>query len=281
VAQYREMLARSQLSIVSTDADLDGVARTIAPCLRVGGALALAEALRALVATEGDGAVAARTLDLFGHSTADAGLLRLGDWVIDDADPAVVAWFRELARAGWLPRLGVRALRLLACRTAATPRGRATIATLADVLGIEVFGTPHLLYDAHHDARGFRAAWEFLLVGSSAARGPGSSNLRTLDVDALPARPLGPPPPWPRRFASRAAAARILALVDPDAGARLGTPAVPLCELALPASPAGAFHTAEVLHGGAFLQLHLDGDAAPGVAFPVTEPDALLRLISG
>lgn len=164
---HHELLACSQLSIVSAEPGLDGIARTIAPCAQVGSREALGALLDQLLAA-GDGLArppAAKTLDLYGHSTV-AGLLRLGDWVVDAADAATAAWWRALAERAVLPRLGVRALRLLACGTTATERGRRTVCALSELLGIEVFGTPHLLYDAHHDATGFRPEWRFLLVSS-------------------------------------------------------------------------------------------------------------------
>ena len=417
--QYREMLSGAQLSIISAEPDLDGVAHTIVPSVRAGSGAELAVALRRLADCCDGVPVLARTLDLFGHSTARDGLLRLGDWVIDADKPDVAAWFRALADAELLPRLGIRALRLLACRTSATERGRATICTLAEILGLEVYGTPHLLYDAHHNAHGFRVEWEFLLVGSrelarsvfAASRGasprtldidalrantPGRRTLRggvppatppdgctlardptpqsalgsrTVDVDArlaaapdrctLPREPtrrsaLGPrtldvdaplptlhdrsrlaraappgealglraldvdallaaapdrrtlprdPPQrsahgphaldvdalratetaplqgWPRCVASLADARRLLALIEADAGAPLWAPAAPLCEIVLPATCPEDYQLAEVLYGGALLQLHPDGAEASGVAFPVTDAAALLRIV--
>src|SRR5262245_47169239 len=207
------MLSRAQLSIVSAErGDLEEVARTIASSMRGGGCAELPVELGPVAACRDGAPIRPRTLDLFGHSTARDGLLRLGDWVIDAGEPAVLAWFRALADAGVLPRLGIRALRLLACRTAATERGRATIGALAEILGIEVFGTPHLLYDAHHDAHGFRAEWAFLLIGSREL----ARSANAASTDAMPAATLEPRPPCPRRIASAADARRILALIEPD-----------------------------------------------------------------
>src|SRR5258706_4088671 len=97
-----------------------------------------------------------KTLDLIGHSTPGQSLLTLGDWVIDAGRPTVTAFFRELADHDVMGRLGVYAMRLLGCQTSDTAIGRSTICALAEVLGIEVLGTGHLIYSAHYDENGFR-----------------------------------------------------------------------------------------------------------------------------
>lgn len=290
---HRALLSRRHLSVISAEPDheLDRMARTITPSVRAMGRADL-EALfgRLLAARDGAQTIAPKTLDLLGHSTARTSQLRLGDWVVDAADPAVAGLFRGLANHDVLPRLGIHAVRLLGCKTAATDQGRATICALADILGVEVYGTNHLLYDVHHDKEGFREIWEFLLVCASdlrrmtaeptvvpeTARWP-----RTLDIDALPAVPRGPRAAgWPRRIATASAVRRILPLIRGDAGAPMsGVLAVPRCELLLPSATPGMYHVAHVLFDGAFVRFFPDGAAAPGVAYPVDDVDALLRIV--
>lgn len=288
------LLASSRLSVVSAepDHDLARTARTIAHSVRVNGRGELGALFgRLLAATSGAVAIAPKTLDLFGHSTARTAQLRLGDWVIDASDPTVTAWFRQVADREILPRLGVRAVRLLACRTAGTPAGRATICALADILGIEVYGTHQLLYDAHHDEHGFRDSWSFLLVSASelgrrrntAEAAPANRPWpRVLDLDALPALPLGRRAAgWPRRVATPDAKSRILHLIRRDAGAQMpGTSAPPTCELALPSAIPAAYHVAHVLFDGAFVQFYPEGVESPGVAYPVDDVHALRGIIA-
>jgi hypothetical protein len=81
------------------------------------------------------GATPPFTLDLIGHSTRGHQLLRLGQAVIDMLDAAVAGFFQSIAHERLLPRLGIEAVRLLACGTAVTPAGRRTLRLLARTLG--------------------------------------------------------------------------------------------------------------------------------------------------
>lgn len=110
------------------------------------------------------------SLDLSGHSTRAGKLLRLGDDVIDMLDPWTERFFRRLADDELLPRLNLRAVRLLGCETAVTPTGRRTLRGLAHTLRLPVFGTTKALYKSHYDALGFDAAFEGVLA--EAARFP-------------------------------------------------------------------------------------------------------------
>jgi hypothetical protein len=297
VALHRELLARAHLSVISAEPDheLDQIAQAVTGSVRVGGRAEL-EGLfgRLLAATGGGGAatIAPKTLDLLGHSTARTGQLRLGDWVIDAASPEVTALFRELADRDVLPRLGIHAVRLLACRTAETAEGRATICRLAEILGVAVYGTSHLLYGVHYDAHGFRDIWEFLLVSSAdlqrpartAARAPNAGPWpRTLEIDALPASPLDArATPWPQRMATPTAVRQILQLIRRDAGAPMpGRAMPPSCELALPSATPGAFHIAHVLLEGMFVRVYPDGTDAPGVVYPVDDARQLQQITEG
>ena len=192
-----ELLRARRLTVISDapgpepEPELAALAARVPAAVRCDGRDDLERGLGALLAAvPAAPVVAAKTLDLYGHATGDDGLLRLGGWLIDGRSPRVTAFFRGLAEHDVLPRLGVYAVRLLACRTADTHAGRATICALADVLGLEVYGTPNLIHAAHVDADGFAPCWEHLLVGSCDLR-------RT-----TPERELEPAGvPWPDRRA--------------------------------------------------------------------------------
>jgi hypothetical protein len=287
-----DLLSRRHLSIVSAEPDhgLDRIAQTIAASVRIDGRAELEVLFGALLAavTPG-GTIVPKTLDLLGHSTAQDAQIRLGDWVIDARNPTVTAFFRELAQHDVLGRLGVHAVRLLGCRTADTGPGRSTICALSDILGVEVYGTQHLLYDAHYDAHGFREAWRFLLVGASDLRRTTTASAvlpeaarwpRTLDIDALPAVALEPNAHWPIRVATPDAARQILGLIRRDAGAQMpGLLATPSCAIALPSAAADAYHVAHVLLDNGFLRFHPDGTDAPGVVYPVDDAPLLRRIL--
>lgn len=285
--EVRALLSLPSLVVVSGEPDfeLQHIARTVRHSVTVGGRRGFERLLDRLVTGAGH-AVGARTLDLVGH-TRSASLLVLGDWVLDGADPATQAWFHELAAGGVLPRLGIRALRLLGCNTAATPRGRATMCELAGALGVEVVGSTQLLHAGHYDAGGFRECWSFLLVATSTLRSrearaasPRHPHPRVLDLAALPVVGLGAfAPRSPRRLVDAEAAREILRLVRRREGARLPG-ATPACELALPSAEPHAYHIADVLLDGEFLQFYPDGMAATGVAFPVEDARALRRVVA-
>jgi hypothetical protein len=290
---HRELLSRSRLSVISgeSDTELDNIARIITPSIRIDRGAELAELFgRLIAAIDGAKTIAPKTLDLIGHSTASTSLLRLGDWVIDAADPAVTSVFRGLADHDVLPRLGIHAVRLLACRTTDTSSGRSTVCTLANILGVEVYGTNHLLHGAHYNKHGFRDTWGSLLMGAGDLRRSMNAPAvvpdadrwaRTLDLDALPASPLELPAMHQARHVATASAARqILQLIRRDAGApMLGLLAIPTCELALPSAKPGTYYIAHVLLGGAFLRLYPDGVTAPGVVYPVDDAQLLRRII--
>lgn len=287
----RTLLIQPHLTIVSGEPDFDlrQIARIVTHSVTVDGRVELDVLLsRLMLEVERSPQVTPKTLDLIGHTRSSASLLSLGGWTINAADPATIALFRGLADREVLPRLGVHALRLLGCSSAVTLESQATIGTLADLLGIEVYGTNQLLSAAHYDAAGFRDGWSFLLVAASDMRrasaeraGPvGDPHPHVLDLDALPAVVLGPPA-CPRRIASAEAARQILQLVRRREGARMpGLVTAPACELALPAATPGAYHIAHLLLDGAFLQFYPDGMATAGIAFPVADASALRRVVA-
>lgn len=115
---------------------------------------------------EGTGA----SLDLVGHSTRAARLLRLDQTVIDMFDIKVASFFQQLADDGVLARIGVVSLRLLGCSTASQPPGQRTIQRLARVLELPVYGTTKPIMKSHYTAEGFNPAFVQLLVESAQLR---------------------------------------------------------------------------------------------------------------
>ena len=103
-------------------------------------------------------------LNLLGHSTRGHHYLRIGGTAIDMLDPGVARFFERLAASGVLQRRGITALRLLGCETAVEIAGQRTIARLAHVLGVAVYGTRKPLLKAHYDRRGFDPTFAGLLV---------------------------------------------------------------------------------------------------------------------
>ena len=285
------LLAQPHLSVITRHADpeLARIQELVEPKVLVEGRGDLEELLGHLL--EPGLPPTPKTLDLIGHSTPDKALLALGDWVIDASRSTVTAFFRELADLEVLPRLGVRALRLLGCQTADTKDARTTICKLSELLGVEVLGTQQMLYSAHYDARGFRDESEHLLTSSSELRqdpGEAIASIQTaryprhLDIDALPASPLSAHrPPWPRRVASPEAARGILRLVRRTAGAEMpGLLASPSCEIALPSAKPDWYHLMQILLDGDFVRVYPDGPARPGVVYPIDDPRVLWSLLS-
>ena len=155
------------LNIASPDCAEAFFAGAVPRCVRLHHAASLAElgdVLRGLL----DGPAAPTTLDLIGHSTRGHRLLRLGRTPVDMLDPAVVRFFRHLARAELLPRLGIVAVRLLGCETAVTEAGRRTLRMLTYTLDLPVYGTRVPLLKSHSNADGFDPAFVHVLVEAAA-----------------------------------------------------------------------------------------------------------------
>jgi hypothetical protein len=230
-----------------------------------------------------------KTLDLIGHSSAGKSLLVLGDWVLDASSPTVTAFFRGIAENEVLPRLGIHSVRLLGCTTAETAQGRWTICTLANILGVPIYGTKDLIYSVHYDAGGFATEREYVLVSSRELAGEPldprpvmrpSTRPRSLDVDALPSTTLRTRPPWPVHLASSSEGSSLLALVRRQDGAEMpGLLAVPSCEVLLPSGTPGEYHALQVVLDGEFVRVYPDGPDTPGLLYPVTDPFALKSLV--
>lgn len=113
-----------------------------------------------------------RILDLLGHSTRSARLLRLGSTIVDMTVPAVARFFTDLAADRLLARHALVGVRLLGCATAAMPTGQLTIRLLARTLGVPVWGTRTPLLHAHYDDRGFDPRFAHLLIESAELPSP-------------------------------------------------------------------------------------------------------------
>lgn len=285
-----DLLARSHLSIVTRgpDPDLDEIASRIQHKLLVDGRHELESLIGELLACEAP--PTEKSLDLIGHSTADKALLLLGDWVIDAANPTVTSFFRGLADQDVFVRLGITCIRFLGCLTADSSHGRATICTLADVTGVEVYGTRDLVFARHYGADGFAHERRYLLASGTELRhdaiDPRSSLAgdpyeRVLDLDALPAIALGAKRPvWPLRVASRAQAGALLRLVRRRAGASMpGLLTSPCGEVALPSGDPDRYYRAQILLAGEMIRVFPDGPDRPGIVYPVDDSTALMTLV--
>jgi hypothetical protein len=275
------------LSVISQplDGEIVSISRKLAQKVMVGGRSELEQVLCDLVSSQ-DTNPPPTTLDLIGHSTSDQSLLRLGYWVIDGGKLTVTAFFRELVDCDVLGRLGVTSLRLLGCETASTAQGKATLRVLADILGIEVFGTREMLSANHYDETGFRSECEYALVSSRNVTGCapiaallGSPFSRSLDLDALQASPITPRP-WPARIADVESASALLRMIRRDVGAYMpDLDENAQCDVCLPAhGKPGWYINLQVVLGGAFVRVYPD-PGGPGVVFPVTVPLAFYELI--
>lgn len=108
-------------------------------------------------------------LDLIGHATRGASLLRLGADAIDMFEPRVVRFFEELANERLLARLGITAVRLLGCHTATSPIGQRTMHRLARVLDVPVYGSRTALLRSHYGAEGLLPIFDRCLVATTGA----------------------------------------------------------------------------------------------------------------
>lgn len=229
-----------------------------------------------------------RTLDLIGHSTPDRSLLILGDWVIDGTSSKVLSFFRGLVDEGVFARLGITAIRLLGCETAASATGRVTLTTLSEITELEVFGTSQMIDETSYATDGFHN--DHVLVSSSDLRSEPITTLvkrggepfqRVLDIEMLPASPLGPRPGYPRRLAELADARTVVSLIRRAEGAQMpGMFGVPTCEIGLPSGKPNWWHLIQVLLDGEFVRVFPDGEDRPGVLFPISDAKQLRELIA-
>jgi hypothetical protein len=284
---HAELLEHPHLSIISRtdDVELARIRAAIGTTIAVDGRADLERVLCELLAFGRSGT--AKTLDLIGHSSATTSLLVLGDFVIDATSPTVTAFFRELADHNVLQRLGIGAVRLLGCLTADTGHGRWTVCALADILGVEVYGTTGLLLASHYNTHGFADERRYLLAGARELRANatvprpldrGEPSNFALDVDALPAVAL-PRSPWPVHVVGHEQAREMLALIRRRHGSMIpGLQSSPSCSVALPSSEPDRFHVLDVLLDGELVRVHPHGAAQP-IVYPVDDPFTFRQLV--
>lgn len=277
----------SRLSVVTSDADdqLRRIRDLISQPVVVDGRADVERVLN-MLALDPD-ANSPRTLDLIGHSTPDRSLLLLGDWVVDGTSSKVQSFFRGLVDEDVLARLGITAIRLLGCETAVSASGRLTLTELAEITGLEVLGTSMIIGETSYGPDGFTN--DHVLVSSDELRREPMMTLvkrggepfqRTLDIEMLPASPLGPRPGYPRRVAELETARTVVSLIRRSEGAQMpGQFGVPTCEIALPSTKPNWWHLVQVLLDGEFVRVFPDGDDRPGVMFPVSDSKQLRALI--
>ena len=285
---FAELLAQRHLSLISSyaDAELGAIRSTIPHAIPVEGRADFELLLGRLL--EVTAPTTPKTLDLIGHTTSDKGLLVLGDWVIDATNSTVLSFFRGLADQDVLPRLGIEAVRLLGCTSADTAHGRWTVCALADVLGLDVYGTTGLLLASHYDRDGFRDDARFLLssatqlrTGTAAPRplDRGEHDPHVLDLDSLPAMLL-PTRPWPVRVPDRDEAKALLRLIRRRDGSVLpGLQAVPSHELAFPAGDGHHYYLVQVLLDSELVRVYPSGRGEHGLVYPVDDPYAFAKLL--
>lgn len=179
-------------------------------------------------------------------------------------------------------------MRLLGCRTADSAHGKWTVCKLADILGIEVYGTTGLMFASHYDENGLSDDRRYLLARASELRDTvldprpldrGERDVRVLDLDGIPPVAL-PTREWPVRVADVDAARAVLRLVRRRDGSVVpGLLASPACELAFPSVAPGRFHLLQVLLDGELVRVYPDGEGRPGVVYPVDDAHELKRVV--
>lgn len=286
---FANLLAQKHLSIISSyaDAELGEIREAVPHAISVDGRADLELLLGRLLDTRVT--PTPKTLDLIGHTTSDKSLLVLGDWLIDGTNSCVLSFFRGLADQDVPRRLGIEAVRLLGCTSAQTAHGQWTVCALADVLGIEVYGTTGVLLASQYDAAGFRDDARFLLASATQLRASavaprpldrGAHDPQVLDLDSLPAMPLSARP-WPIRIPDRDEAKALLRLIRRRDGSVLpGLQATPSCELAFPTGDGQHYYGVQVLLDHELVRVYPSGRAEHGLVYPVDDPAAFAKLVS-
>jgi hypothetical protein len=125
-------------------------------------------------------------LDLIGHSRSRDHILKIGELALT----SVVAreQFTQLVDRDILDLLGIKAIRLLGCRTASYPRGERVVRAIYEATELEVYATRTDLFAVHYDGDGLRTDAEVLLADHDVIMKSGAGDLPPSD-DYLPDPP--------------------------------------------------------------------------------------------
>jgi hypothetical protein len=118
-----------------------------------------------------------RTLDLVGHTTRAAKLMRLGTTILDLTVPSVIDTIEGMT--GSIKRCQIAAVRLLGCDSATTLPGQLTIKLLAHTWRVPVWGSRKMISKSHFHGDGLFPSFAPLLLVE------GSQLTYPLDSDRL------------------------------------------------------------------------------------------------
>jgi hypothetical protein len=155
-------------------------------------------------------------LDIIGHSRSRDRVLKVGEFALTSR--IANEQFQELYQGGILRALGIKAIRLLGCRTAAPPRGEHVVRTIWNQTGLDVYATRTDLFAVHFDGAGLRREAEVVLANYDVVTRFGAGDLPPRedypanaplddDDDDDDSRTVRSDPPPPDRFALTALSA--------------------------------------------------------------------------
>lgn len=164
---------KSLVFVSSTGEDvLQGTHPRLANATRVHSLAELAQQLATIELDEGP-----RTLDLVGHTTRAAKLMRLGTTIVDLTVPTVIDTIEGMTAS--IKRCHIVAVRLLGCDSATTLPGQLTIKLLAHMWRVPVWGSRKMISKSHFDREGLHPSFAPLLLVE------GSQMTYPLDSDRL------------------------------------------------------------------------------------------------
>jgi hypothetical protein len=101
-------------------------------------------------------------LDIIGHSRSRDKILKIGEFALTSR--AARAQFEELEDRDIMAALGIKAIRLLGCRTASHARGQRAVRAIREETEREVYASRSDLFAVHFESGGFREEARSLLA---------------------------------------------------------------------------------------------------------------------